>query len=112
MDDHEFTKDDLEIVKWMIFVLKLSETNACILHESVDRTSYGQFDALDRGVTKKRKVGEINQSIQTGLRVTGNFCHVGDRASECKLGLFPDADFVGDLTDFQVNIRWNALYRW
>ena len=30
MDDHEFTKDDLEIVKWMIFVLKLSETNACI----------------------------------------------------------------------------------
>ena len=31
------------------------------LHESVDRTSYGQFDALARGVTKKRKGCEIDQ---------------------------------------------------
>ena len=54
MADHEFTKDDLEIVKLMILVLKLSETNACILHESVDRTSYGQFAALARGVTKTK----------------------------------------------------------
>ena len=27
------------------------------------------------------------------------YCHVGNKASECTLGLFQDADFAGDLTD-------------
>ena len=28
-------------------------------------------------------------------------CHVGNTASECRLGLFEDADFAGDLADSQ-----------
>ena len=31
--------------------------------------------------------------------ITDNFCHVGNTAQHCRLGLFQDADFAGDLED-------------
>ena len=46
-----------------------------------------------------KKVGETDKSSQVHLRYTDNFVDVGDKASECKLGVFHDADVARYLTD-------------
>ena len=40
------------------------------------------------------------------------YCHVGNKAIECKWGLLQDADFAGDLSDSKINIRWIAVNIW
>ena len=38
------------------------------------------------------------------------YCYVGSTAQQCRLGLFQDSDFAGDLEDSQVNIRRNSVH--
>ena len=40
------------------------------------------------------------------------YCHVGNTAKQCRLGLFQDSDFAGDLEDFKIYIRWNIMRFW
>ena len=37
---------------------------------------------------------------------------MGDKASECKLGSCHGADFVGDLHDSKIYIRWYVVKMW
>ena len=38
------------------------------------------------------------------------YCHVGNTAQHCRLGLFQDSDFAGDLEDSNFNIRKNSMH--
>ena len=37
--------------------------------------------------------------------ITAKYCHAGNAAQHCRLGLFQDADFAGDLGESKINIR-------
>ena len=38
------------------------------------------------------------------------YCHVGNTAKQCRLGLFQDSDFAGDLEGFEIHFRWNIVH--
>ena len=38
------------------------------------------------------------------------YCYVGNTAQQCRLGLFQDSDFEGDLEDSKVNFGWNSVH--
>ena len=35
---------------------------------------------------------------------------MGDTAKQCRLGLFQDSDFAGDLEDTKIHIWWNIVH--
>ena len=37
-------------------------------------------------------------------------CHVGNTAQQCRLGLFHDSDFAGDLEDSKSTSRWALVH--
>ena len=37
-------------------------------------------------------------------------CHVGNTAQHCRLGLFQDSDFAGDLEDSKINLRMCLVF--
>ena len=37
------------------------------------------------------------------------YCHVGNTAKQCRLGLFQDSDFAGDLWGLKIYIRWSIV---
>ena len=39
-------------------------------------------------------------------------CHVGNTAKQCRLGLFQDSDFAGDLEDSKSTYGWNIVRFW
>ena len=38
------------------------------------------------------------------------YCHVGNNAKQCRLGLFQDSDFAGDLEDSKSTSGWNIVH--
>ena len=40
------------------------------------------------------------------------FCRVGNQIEDCKLGLFQDASFAGDLRDLKFNVRRFTVRIW
>ena len=40
------------------------------------------------------------------------YCHVGNTAKQCRLGLFQESDFAGDLEDYKIYFRWNIVRFW
>ena len=44
-------------------------------------------------------------------RIQLQYCHVGNQATDCKLGLFQDAEFAGH-DRFNINLRWCSVYIW
>ena len=63
----------------------------------------GRRDKLARSIKKwtkacdkrlKRLISYIHHTCEYKL-----YCHVGNTAKQCRLGLFQDSDFAGDLED-------------
>ena len=58
---------------------------------------------LARSITKWTKACDkrLNQLISYIHHTCGyrQYCHVGSTAKQCRLGLFQDSDFAGDLED-------------
>ena len=40
------------------------------------------------------------------------YCHVGNTVQHCRLGLFQDSDYVGDLQDSKSTSGWCLVYFW
>ena len=40
------------------------------------------------------------------------YCHVGNTAKQCRLGLFQDSDFAGDLEDSKIHFLRNFVHLW
>ena len=38
------------------------------------------------------------------------YCHVGNTAQHCRLGLFEDSHLAGDLWGLKINLGWNLMY--
>ena len=77
--------------------------NVYIWHELVDLISYGQWTNLhDQSQNGPKPV--TNAWIDWFLIIHHTckyrqFCYVGNIANQCRLGLFQDSDFAGDLED-------------
>ena len=88
-----------------IFFQKFAHTlswNACNWHELEDLTFSGQSTSLrDHSQTGLRHVTDAWQGWFLTF-ITNDFrqyCHVGNTAQHCRLGMFQDSDFAGDLED-------------
>ena len=83
--------------------------NASIWHELDDVTSCGQWTSLQRSVTNwiracdKRLARLISYLLHTND--CRQCCHVGNTAQHCRLGLFQDSVFAGDVEDSKSMFR-------
>ena len=63
----------------------------------------GSVNKLARSITKWTKVCDkrLNRLISYIHHICEykQYCHVGNTAKQCRLGLFQDSDFAGDLED-------------
>ena len=72
------------------------------------------MNKLARAVTKwtkacdKRLARLISYIYQTSEY--RQYCYVGNTAQQCRLGLFQDSDFAGDLEDSKFNIRRSSVH--
>ena len=68
-----------------------------------DQIFYGLWNKLARSITKWTKACDKRLSrLISYIHKTGEYkqnCHVGNTAKQCRLGLFQDSDFAGDLED-------------
>ena len=103
LDDHQFKKEELESVG------ELSEVCSQIVLKCLYLPRIGRPDILwsvnklARSVTKWTRACD-KQSARwiSYIHHTNEFrqyCHVGNTAKQCRLGLFQDSDFAGDPED-------------
>ena len=95
MDDRQFNKRDFETKN-----IRSLPAHRVELPVS---SSHWPTGHLARSVTKwNRACNKRFERLISSVHHAGNYrpyCHVGNRASEYKLGLFQDADVAGNLTD-------------
>ena len=84
---------------------------------SIGRTDFSwSVNTLARPVTKwikdcdKWLLRLINYVNQTKNFI--QFCHVVNQIEDCKLGLFQDASFAGDVRDLKINVRRFTVRVW
>ena len=103
LDDHQFEKEELETVG------DLSKVCSPIVLKCLYLARIGRPDILwsannlTRPVTKW--TGACDKRLARLISWTHNtsedrqYCHLGNTAQHCPLGLFQDPDFAGDLED-------------
>ena len=105
IDDHHFKKVELKSVG------ELSKVCSQIVLKCLYLARIGRPDILlsvnklARSITKWTKACDERLSrLISYIHHTCNYkqqCHVGNTAKQCRLGLFQDSDFAGDLEDSQ-----------
>ena len=103
LDDHQFKQEELESVG------ELSEVCSHIVFKCLYVARIGRLDIpwsvnkLARSVAKWTQACDIRLArLISYIHDTNDFrqyCHVGNTAQHCRLGLFQDSDFAGDLED-------------
>ena len=103
IDDHHFKEEETK------FVGELSHTCSHIVLKGLYLARIGRPDILwsvnklARSITKWTKAcGKRLNRLISYIRHTceyGQCCYVGNTAKQCRLGLFQDSDFAGDLED-------------
>ena len=103
IDDHHFKEEETKSVG------ELSNTCSQIVLKCVNLARIGRPDflwsvnKLARSITKWTKACDkrLNRLITYIHHTCGyeQYCHVGNTAKQCRLGLFQDSDFAGDLVD-------------
>ena len=103
LDDHQFKQEELESVG------ELSEVCSHIVLKCLYLARIGRLDflwsvnKLARSVTKWTQACDRRLArLISYIHHTNDFhayCHVGNTAQHCRLGLFQDSDFSGDLED-------------
>ena len=85
-----------------MYALKLS-SNACTWLELVDLIFYVQWTSLPVPSQNGRKACDKRSArLISYIHHTSEFkiyCHVGNTARQCRLGLFQDSDFAGESED-------------
>ena len=88
--------------------------NACTWHELVDLTFFGHVNKLARSVNKwtgacdKRLARLISYIHHTSD--SPQYCHVGNTAQRCRLGLLQDSDFCWWPWRFKINLGKDLVY--
>ena len=103
IDDHQFKQDELETVA------ELSKVCSQIVLKYLHLARIGSPDILwsvnklARAVTQwTRACNRRSARLVSYIHNTSDFrqyCHVGNTAEQCRLGLFQDSDFAWDLED-------------
>ena len=103
IDDHHFKEEELKSVG------ELSHVCSQIVLKSLYLARIGRPDILlsvnklARSITKWTKACDkrLNRLISNIHHTCEykQYCHVGNTAKQCRLGLFQDSDFAGDLED-------------
>ena len=80
-----------------------SSLKACIWHGLVDLTFLWSVNKLARSVTKwTRACDRRLPRLIAFIHHTDDhrqYCHFGNAAQHCRLGLFQESDFAGDVED-------------
>ena len=102
-DDHHFKEEELKSGEnCQKYALKLF-WNAFYWHVLEDPIFYGQWTNLhDRSQNGPKLVTNDYLVLISDIHHTcdyKHYCHVGNTAKQCRLGLFQDSDFAGDLED-------------
>ena len=105
IDDHHFKEEEMKSVGevskvWSQIVLK------CLYLARIGRPDIlWSVNKLARSITKWTKVCDKRLSrLISYIHHTSDYkqhCHVGNTAKQCRLGLFQDSDFAGDLEEFK-----------
>ena len=103
VDDHHFKEEEMKSVG------ELSQVCSQIVLKCLYLERFGRPDILwsvnklARSITKWTKACDkrLNRLISYIHHTCENrqYCHVGNTAKQCRLGLFQDFDFAGDLED-------------
>ena len=116
VDDHQFKEEEMKSVG------ELSSTCSQIVLKCLylarigleDLKFYGQWTNLQEP-SQNGPMLVTNDCLVWSLtfliRVNTNILSCGNTAKQCRLGLFQDSDFAGDLED-SVYIRWNIVHFW
>ena len=99
-DDHHFKEEDLK------FMGELSKVCSQVVMKCLYLARIGRPDILwsvnklARSITKGTKACDKRLSRMISyFHHTSEYKHVGKTAKQCRLGLFQDSDFAGDLED-------------
>ena len=116
IDDHHFKEEETKSVG------ELSNTCSQIVLKCLYLARIGRPDILwsvnklARSITKWTKACDkrLNRLISYIHHTCEykQYCHVGNTAKQCRLGLFQDSDFAGDLEDSKSTSGRNIMHFW
>ena len=114
LDDHNFKKEEMETVG------ELSQVCSQIVLKCLYLARMGRPDILwsvnilEGAVTKWTRACDKRLALLISyIHHTSDhrqYCHVGNTAQQCRLGLFQDSDFAGDLGVFKIDLGRNSVY--
>ena len=103
IDDHHFKEEETKSVGKLSSTCSQSVLKCFYLQELDDLIFLWSVNKLARSITKWTKACDerLNRLISYIHHTSEykQYCHVGDTAEQCRLGLFQDSDFAGDLED-------------
>ena len=103
IDDHHFKEEEMKSVGDLSHVCSQIVLK-CIYLARIGRPDIlWSVNKLARSITKwtracDKRLNRLISYIHHTCEYR-QYCHVGDTASQCRLGLFQDSDFAGDLED-------------
>ena len=116
IDDHHFKEEETKSVG------ELSTTCSQIVLKCLYLARIGRPDILwsvnklARSITKWTKACDkrLNRLISSIHHTSEykQYCHVGNTAKQCRLGLFQDSDFCGRSGRFKIHFWRNIMYFW
>ena len=103
IDDHHFKEEDMksvgelsqvcsQIVLKCLYLARIGRPDILWLGNKVARSITKWTKACDKSLN--RLISYIHHTCEYR-----KYCHVGNTAKQCRLGLFQDSDFMGDLED-------------
>ena len=105
-------------ISWRIITSLLTNClkTVCICHELEDQTFCGLSTNLQEQSQKwtqacDRRLARLISYIHHTYEFR-QYCHVGNTAQHCLLGLRQDSDFAGDLEDSKIYFGWSLVYLW
>ena len=103
IDDHHFKEEELKSVGEMSKVCSQIVLKCLYLARIGRPDILWSVNKLERSITKWTKACDkrLNRLISYIHHTCEykQYCHVGNTAKQCRLGLFQDSDFAGDLED-------------
>ena len=113
IDDHHFKEEEMKSVGELSHVCSQIVLKCLYLARIGRPDILWSVDKLARSITKWTKACDkrLNRLISYIHHTCEykQYCHVGNTAKQCRLGLFQDSDFAGYLEDFKIHFRRNIV---